>query len=181
MSLKAYDVKPEYWTRRFLDLNTKNFNQWDTKLRAYLRPIEAVWTLYEPEDEEEEKAQAIRQYVLSLIQLNLDETHLQMSSKATSPERLYTLLRGQARPTNAVSRHNAKLNYLSLRHEADPSIVAFAKRLENEALELNQLTDPDHPVITDDDRLLTLRASTVRARVGTLRRPARVRPYLGQL
>ena len=98
--------------------------------------------------------------MLTLIQLNLDDAHLLLASKATSSDKLYTLLRGQARPTNRVSRHGAKLAYLALRHEAFPSIMAFAKHLENEAVELNKLSEPDQPVISDDDQLLTLRAST---------------------
>ena len=36
----------------------------------------------------------------------------------------------------------------------------YSKHLENEAVELNKLSDPDQPVISDDDQLLTLRAST---------------------
>ena len=179
---KAYNASPEYWTKSFLTLNGKNFNLWDAKLHAYLRPQDCLWALEEPAEEEKDKHAVIRNYVLTLIQLNLDDAHLMLASKATSPDRLYTLLRGQARPTNKISRHGAKLAYLGLRHEAFPNVVAFSKHLENEAVEINKLSPPDEPVITDDDRLLTLRASTrvqyerVWGRFDDLRR----RPYLGQ-
>ena len=96
LSVKAYNASPEYWTKQFLTLNSKNFNLWDAKLRAYLRPQDCLWTLEEPVEEEKDKHTVIRNYVLTLLQLNLDDAHLLLSSKATSSERLYTLLQGQS-------------------------------------------------------------------------------------
>ena len=121
LSVKGYNASADYWTKRFLDLNTKNFNLWDVKLRAYLRAQDCLWALDEPAEEEKDKHTVIRNYVLTLIQLNLDV----LASKASesSSDKLYALLRGQARPTNTISRHGAKLKYLGLRHEAFPSIA----------------------------------------------------------
>ena len=162
MSLSASDCKPTFWTQKFLELTAKNFNLWEARLRAHLRPISAEWTLEEPDPEEEETAtqKAIRINVLSLMQNNLDDTHLALGAKAQAPERLFTLLRGQHRPNTSASRFDAKISFFALRHEGFSNVVAYAKHLESEAIEINRMAPPDNPLISIDDLILTLRKST---------------------
>ena len=126
MSLSAADCKPTYWTQKFLELNSKNFNLWEARLRAHLRPISALWTLEEPEEEETDTQKAIRLNVLSLIQNNLDDAHLALAGKAEAPDRLFTLLRGQHRPNTSASRFDGKIAFFELKHHAFTNVVAYA-------------------------------------------------------
>ena len=98
----------------------------------------------EPEEDETDTQKAIRLNVLSLMQNNLDDAHLALAAKATAPEELYLLLRGQHRPNTTASRFDAKISFFGLRHEAHASIVAYAKHLESEAIEINRLAPSDY-------------------------------------
>ena len=160
MSLNAN--KPDFWSSVFLELNSRNFTAWDTKLKAKLRPVLGGLDALEPaQDDLPEDLAAVRPLVLSLLQMNLDEHHLLLARNATDPAELYALLKGEYRPDTEVCHYSAKLEFFNQRYEKFGKVTKFAKHLENEATELNSTRDPNYgPIVSLEDQILTLRAST---------------------